>query len=84
MASERRGKTLFAHLVHRYGLDRDRAMSGGSLLCSWSTASSPGEALVPSSLPTAVEVAREAFPGLGWAQGVAKRRNRRRSAAPRA
>jgi hypothetical protein len=66
------------------GVHRDRAMLGGSLLCSCLTASSPGEAPVPSSLPTTVEVAREAFPGLGWAQRVAEQRNRRRGAAPRA
>jgi hypothetical protein len=35
-------------------------MSGGSLLCSSLTVRPPGEALVPSSLPTAVEAAREA------------------------
>jgi hypothetical protein len=66
------------------GLNRDRTTSGGSLFCSWSTESSPGEALILSSLPTVVEAAREAFPGLGWARGMAKRRNRRRGAAPRA
>jgi hypothetical protein len=66
------------------GLNRDRAMSGGSLLCSWSTTSSPSEAPVLSSFPMAVEVAREAFPGLGWAWGMVKRRNRRQGAAPRA
>jgi hypothetical protein len=49
-------------------LNRDRATSGVSLLCSWSTASSPGEAPVLSSLPTVVEVTREAFPRLGWAR----------------
>jgi hypothetical protein len=59
-------------------------MSGGSLLCSWSTSSSLGEALVPSSLPMVVEAAREAFPILGWAREVAKSRNRRGGAAPRA
>jgi hypothetical protein len=56
------------------GLKRDRATSSDSLLCSWSMASSPGEALVLSSLPTMVEAAREVFPGLGWAQGMAKQR----------
>jgi hypothetical protein len=66
------------------GLNRESATSGGSLLCSWSMASSPGEAPVPSSLPMTVEAAREAFLGLGWARGVAKQRNRRRVAAPRA
>jgi hypothetical protein len=66
------------------GLNRDHAMSGGSLIYSWSTASSPGEAPVLSSLSTAVEAAREAFPGLGWARGVAKWRNRHRGVAPRA
>jgi hypothetical protein len=66
------------------GVHRDRATSGGSLLCSWSTASSPGDASVPSSLPTVVEVAREVFPSLGWARGVVERCNRRRGGAPRA
>jgi hypothetical protein len=66
------------------GLNRDRTTSGGLLLCSWSMASSPGDAPIPSSLPSMVEVAREAFPGLGWARGMAKRHNRRRGAAPRA
>jgi hypothetical protein len=66
------------------GVHRDRATLGGSLLRSWLTASSPGEASVPSSLPTVVEVAREVFPGLGWAWGVVERRNRRRGGAPRA
>jgi hypothetical protein len=57
------------------GLNRDCTTSSGSLLCSWSMTSSPGEAPVPSSVPAVVEVAKEAFPGLGWARGVAKRRN---------
>jgi hypothetical protein len=82
-ASERRGKTLFAHLVRRQRTQRPRNI--GRLACySWLMVRSPGEALVPSSLPTAVEAAREAFPGLGWAQGVAERHNRRRGATPRA
>jgi hypothetical protein len=38
-------------------------------------ASYPGEAPLPFSLPTVVEVAREAFPGLGWARDAAKRPN---------
>jgi hypothetical protein len=66
------------------GIHRDRATSGGLLLCSWSTTSSPGDASVLSSLPTVVEVAREVFPSLGWARGVVERRNRRRGGAPRA
>jgi hypothetical protein len=37
------------------------------LLHSYSTARYPNEALVLLSLPTAVEVAREAFPCLGGA-----------------
>jgi hypothetical protein len=57
------------------GSNRDRATLDGLLLYSWSTASSPGEASVPFCLPTMVEVAREAFPGLGWARDTAKRRN---------
>jgi hypothetical protein len=63
---------------------RDRTTSGGSLPCPWSSASPPGGALVPSSLPTVLEVAREALPSLGWARGVAERRNRRRGGAARA
>jgi hypothetical protein len=47
-------------------------------------ASSPGDASVPSSLPTVVEVAREIFPSLGWARGVVERYNQRRGGAPRA
>jgi hypothetical protein len=66
------------------GVHRDRATSGGSLLYSWLRASSPGDASVPSSLPTVVEVAREVFPSLGWARGVVERRNRCRGGAPRA
>jgi hypothetical protein len=66
------------------GVHRDRATSSGSLLCSSSTTSSPGDASVPSSLPTVVEVAREVFPSLGWARGVVEQRNRRRGGAPRA
>jgi hypothetical protein len=57
------------------GSNKDRATAGSLLLGSWSTASSTGEAPVPFSLPTAVEVAREAFPGLGRALDVAKRHN---------
>jgi hypothetical protein len=63
---------------------RDRATSGGSLPCPWSSASPPGGALVPSSLPTVLEAAREALPSLGWAWGVAERCNRRRGGAARA
>jgi hypothetical protein len=37
--------------------------------------SSPGEAPVPFSLPTVVEVVREAFPGLGWTRDAVKRCN---------
>jgi hypothetical protein len=66
------------------GVHRDRATSGGSLPCPWSSASPPGGASVPSSLPTVLEAAREALPSLGWARGVAERRNRRRGGAARA
>jgi hypothetical protein len=56
------------------GSNRDHATSGGLLLCCWSMASSPGEAPVPSSLPTVVEAAREAFPVLvgheAWQSGA--------------
>jgi hypothetical protein len=71
--------TLCVGSVHR-----DHATSGGSLRYSWLMVSSPDEAPVPSSLPTAVEAAREAFLGLGWAQGMAERHNRRRGATPSA
>jgi hypothetical protein len=57
------------------GAHGDRATSGSTLLCSWLMARPPSEALVPSSLPTVVEAAREAFPSLGWARGVAEQRN---------
>jgi hypothetical protein len=57
------------------GSNGDRAMSGVLLLYSWSMARSPDEATVPFSLPTVVEAAREAFPGLGCARDVAKWRN---------
>jgi hypothetical protein len=66
------------------GIHRDHATLGGSLLCSWSMASFPGDASIPSSLPTVVEVAREVFLSLGWAQGVVEWRNRCRGGAPRA
>jgi hypothetical protein len=66
------------------GVHRDRATSGGSLPCPWSSASPPGGASVPSSLPTVLEAAREALPSLGWARGVAERRNQRRGGAARA
>jgi hypothetical protein len=66
------------------GLNRDRATLSGSLLCPWSTASSPGEAPVLSSLPTVVEVAREAFPDFGWAWGLVERCKWCRGTAPRA
>jgi hypothetical protein len=66
------------------GVHRDHATLGGSLLCSWSTTSSPGDASVPSSLPMVVEVAREVFHSLGSARGVVERRNQRRGGAPRA
>jgi hypothetical protein len=71
--------TLVGGSVHR-----DRAMSSGSLPCPWSSASPPSGASVPSSLPTVLEVAREALPSLGWARGVAERHNRRRGGAARA
>jgi hypothetical protein len=57
------------------GAHGNRTTSGGSLHCSELMARPPGEALLPSSLPTAVEAAREAFPGRGWARGVAERHN---------
>jgi hypothetical protein len=57
------------------GSNRDRTTVGGLLLGSWSMANSPGEAPVPFSLPAVVEVAREAFPGIGWAQDAVKRCN---------
>jgi hypothetical protein len=41
------------------GVHRDRATSGGSLPCPWSSASPPGGASVPSLLPTVLEAARE-------------------------
>jgi hypothetical protein len=63
---------------------RDRATSGGSLPCPWSSASPPGGASVPSLFPTVLEAAREALPSLGWARGVAERRNRRRGGPTRA
>jgi hypothetical protein len=66
------------------GVHRDHAMSSGSLLYSWSMASSPGDASVPSSLPTVVDVAREVSPSLGWARGMVEQRNRRRGGVPRA
>jgi hypothetical protein len=66
------------------GLNKDRVTSGGSVLCYWSMASSLGQAPVPSSLPIAVGVARVAFPSIWWARGVAKQRNQRRGATPRA
>jgi hypothetical protein len=66
------------------GIHRDRATSGGSLLYSESTTSFPGDASVPSSLPTVVEVAREVFPSLRWARGVVERHNRCRGGVPRA
>jgi hypothetical protein len=66
------------------GVHRDRATSGGSLPCPWSSASPPGGASIPSLLPTVLEAAREALPSLGWARGVAERRNRCRGGAARA
>jgi hypothetical protein len=66
------------------GVHRDRATSGGSLPCPWSSASPLGGASVPSSLPTVLEAAREALPSLGWARGVAEWRNRCRGGAARA
>jgi hypothetical protein len=41
------------------GVHRDRATSGGSLPCPWSSAGPPGGGSVPSSLPTVLERNRE-------------------------
>jgi hypothetical protein len=70
-ASEQWGRTLFAHLMHRQLKQRPRNVGRLAPLF-----------LVPFSLSTAVEAAREAFPSLGWAQDMVKRHNRRCGAAP--